>query len=118
MKKTIGIASLFFLSTQTFALTCPSPKDGLAEGKIPAPWLINPFLIPPQADSSTQFSRAVILNSGQRGIACFYRQALGEVGIWRPTLVKLPLFNRNWVSSLGGFVCSASRESCKMHTIQ
>ncbi len=97
-------------------MTCPDPQlSQLKEGKIPFPWLKNPFSAydPPVAELSS-FIRANILVAGGigRGVVCHYAFSKGTYSIWWQGNVKIPApTNTNWLSSLGGFECPAVRVS-------
>ncbi|STX51211.1 Uncharacterised protein [Legionella busanensis] len=104
----------------TFAATCPDPlTSSLRWGEIPKPWEENPFSEhKPQGDDNTQFLRANILVAGaySRGVACFYKNSLGNYSIWWPALVKIPArVDYRWIETLGGYVCTESLDNCQFY---
>jgi hypothetical protein len=100
------------------ATVCPDPQTtSLQWGIPPSPWLVNPYSPNrPQGDEHTLFIRANILVAGSygQGLTCTYRTTAGDYSIWWPVLTKIPApVDYNWISSLGGFVCTQGLAACQ-----
>ena len=89
--------------------------SGLNEGRVPAPWVLNPFSAKkPEAYLKSQFIRANILVAGVGlGVVCTYRSIEGFYSIWWQEAVKIPAPSDNyWHRSLGGYECTSELEAC------
>jgi len=119
MKYLITLTTLLF-SITTQAATCPDPAtSSLQWGKIPPPWLANPFSPhEPQGDKNTRFIRANIMVAGiGRGIICNYKNSIGNYSIWWPVSVKIPArVDYNWIEGNMGYACYVSPEACVFYT--
>lgn len=105
------------MTSFVFSSTCPSPETSpLKDGKIPLPWLENPFAPnSPLESSNAHFYSVNILVAGGRGIGvvCTYRFPSGEYGIWQPASVHVPSANdERWIRVVGGYLCIRSLNDC------
>lgn len=120
--RTFIFSTLFIclLSSQSLAAICPNPAtSSLQWGKIPPPWIANPFSdLDPQGDKNTRFIRANIMVAGiGRGIICNYKNSIGYYSIWWPVSVKIPArVDYHWIESNMGYACYVSPEVCVFYT--
>lgn len=121
-KRIITALLLCLTALHIQAATCPDPiTSSLQYGKIPTPWLLNPFSDnTPQKHKIARFARANILIAGiGRGVVCNYKNADGYYSIWWPVHVKIPATtDYRWLESNMGYACTISPESCVFYTAE
>ena len=119
---TITALLLGLITFQAQTATCPDPvTSSLQYGKIPTPWLLNPFSDNvPQEGKITHFARANILVAGiGRGVVCNYQNSTGYYSIWWPISVKIPArTDYRWLESNMGYACTISSEACVFYTAE
>ncbi len=121
----MGKLSLTFLCLVTsllgvaaYAENCPDPNTtSLQWGVPPEPWEVSPFSQSPQGEENTQFIRANILVAGYgQGVACSYRNSLGNYTIWWKVPTKIPArVDYNWIEIMGGYVCTVGLIPCQFY---
>lgn len=119
MKKLLTMLMVGCIVPALYASICPDPNtSSLRWGEIPAPWIESPFSMKPQGEPNARFVRAQVLVAGYgRGVACFYKNSLGEYSIWWPVLVRIPSsMDYHWIKNQNGFVCSYSLDDCEFTT--